>query len=947
MQRRARIIRRRAGQCEKDPGEASRIPGSLCRGPRSLFGKAIVKRELGNAHSPRFGPYYSGRQVCRQGVGSLAWPSGLAVCAGSNGGTPGPVSRRKKRKKRWRRERPAAPSQAKSSQPKPEEAPRPTAKTVEQVDAALAAARWRRAWALAKPLLERPDITPGQRDTILAALAGRTREMLDSGHAEQAVAMAHAAETTRPEWKDAWPLNFRLLVECAAGTDDLLHGYLESPELAAEIDECVRRDGIFLELLSRHPQLDDLHPLVGQARTILAAWREIEDGEAGPARDVLRGIPRRSPFSCWRLFLQALRAYYEGKDEHGRACLERVPADSAPAHLAGILADLYKGRCPDTRQGREIWRKSTAGNDWREQLEELESKWMTMAPNRVIRQVDAVTAAFVRRGNLSLALDLLAWLLWRSFEDDRSLSFRRLPLYRNRRCQALARAEQLMGADDEETWLDCIQSASGKTNPTEKALIFARIAELQIKEFRDLRGDDDLLLDMDERADIDETFTQATAASPVAEIFRQWYEFRVSMNAPVQPILEKWSDHHPEDTTPLYLLAESARAGEDFGAAVHAFDRLRTIEGRSPRLDALAPVIHLGQALRSFEEGDNEAAETALALVDGGNPCIEISKSCVRSLGAVRDRRAKVAAGKQLGTARRPYLVWHCFSRLRSGFPKVSLPASVKRQLADPDLTVLSFVDLFSIDDEGWKARGLDWPADLEQALRSTSVDTAALLDCITGLWRLDPGLEEVHIRTAIMAGTVTGLKRDDELLGMFLAHRALVHDGHSRCISVFGFPGERDNEQARECLMAATRVVAERGGDEAFLNTIGDTIAFQEFREAAENLGKQQIKRILRKEKQIKELDIVHPFRFPFPRSTLGRPYESDSGDGTDPFPYSALQELIERLAGLADLPDDDHEAPFPDPGPPPVPRSRGCGRKPTRRGPTDDRQLEFPEFF
>ena len=78
--------------------------------------------------------------------------------------------------------------------------------------------------------------------------------------------------------------------------------------------------------------LDADHPLRRDAGPVMRGLDAMDAGDWERAADLLRGVPRRSPFAAWRVFCKAMVCFGAGDDPGLRRTLALLPADFALVH---------------------------------------------------------------------------------------------------------------------------------------------------------------------------------------------------------------------------------------------------------------------------------------------------------------------------------------------------------------------------------------------------------------------------------------------------------------------------------------------------------------------------------------------------------------------------------------------------------------------------------------
>ncbi len=72
---------------------------------------------------------------------------------------------------------------------------------------------------------------------------------------------------------------------------------------------------------------DESHPLRRDAAGVRSGLEAMDAGDWARAANLLRGVPRRSPFAAWRLFCKAMVCFGAGDDDGLRRTLDLLPAD--------------------------------------------------------------------------------------------------------------------------------------------------------------------------------------------------------------------------------------------------------------------------------------------------------------------------------------------------------------------------------------------------------------------------------------------------------------------------------------------------------------------------------------------------------------------------------------------------------------------------------------------
>ena len=79
------------------------------------------------------------------------------------------------------------------------------------------------------------------------------------------------------------------------------------------------------------------HPLRRDIDQVVPSCAAMDAGEWERATELLKGVPRRSPFAPWRVFCKAMASFGAGDDENLRRSIDLLPADFALAHTVAEL----------------------------------------------------------------------------------------------------------------------------------------------------------------------------------------------------------------------------------------------------------------------------------------------------------------------------------------------------------------------------------------------------------------------------------------------------------------------------------------------------------------------------------------------------------------------------------------------------------------------------------
>jgi len=335
--------------------------------------------------------------------------------------------------------------------------------------------------------------------------------------------------------------------------------------------------------------------------------------------------------------------------------------------------------------------------------------------------------------------------------------------------------------------------------------------------------------------------------------------------------------------------------------------------------------------MEAFVAGDSEKGETLLSRVQADSPVIHVACQCVRSLAATNrgDRAEKVATGRALVALRKPFLVWHCFRVLKPAFQKGQLPAGVRRQLSDPELVVVSFTDLFAVDDSHWRLTWLGkWTKDLTTAIGQYTGSPERLVDLLARLRGHDSGFGTYDIRGVVFACTVWGLGHRDEWLPVFLAYRAVVYARQAAGMPIWIGPARSIlMDMAADCWQLVEHYSGHADRHGALIESLANVGDRHSLCEGRKPLPKRRVRGLLREESDWSTFEEVcsqvgsrgRRVGFSPPGSTR-RTEQGEAFDGVDAddpmgFPgvledlgVGGLAELMAALGRIVGMPEDDH---------------------------------------
>ena len=579
----------------------------------------------------------------------------------------------KKKKHRFNTARPPATS---SATPPTAGAPRHL-----PLQEALSAGRVRKAFTLAKDLLSLPNLTADELALIAQATERKALQMHREGNANQIDVMAQSMIKRAPLLANMFRPEYRIF-------------FLGKPPYAAyETDAAVREqlDAYVLHLLrdpaelTENKDISDQHPLKQNARLIMATWEKIEAGNAD-LDELNRSIGRRSPFVAWRLFLNALNAWYGGQKDLALDNLRRIPDDAALRALATDLHIAINNETTTLTADKII--AATKNNTLQKNLQEIENIILNDGSKaRVQSLIDQTFTPELRQNSPVLYRNLFALLIHQIAQHAYD-QFKWSNLFtageEHDRAYAITEIQRHVIAED--NWRSLL--AKYAFTPQEKALIYDLLASgnsLRLQPETDFIGWQyaPRITKTQARQIYDhmaQLWENSVASYPLRDAFQKWHTIAETILPPAQSdnILERWLKAFPDDEAAARKLLKSARKRHVYTKASSLLQRLQERFPQDPELNTDAAGLELEKALAAISKGDHTKAR---AILGDKPPAPGIFFSaCHRTL--------RNACGDKQAT---PYPIIDAFIRSRLADNKFSLPAATQ-----PPPEVMSAADFFA-----------------------------------------------------------------------------------------------------------------------------------------------------------------------------------------------------------------------------------------------------------
>ena len=277
--------------------------------------------------------------------------------------------------------------------------------------------RVRRAYAIAKKLLNHPELNDDHVGLLIQAHEQRLFELLGDEHIPEALQLYQTILKIHPDWKSDLSYDIRVNLECHGAPLDLLAKYEEDSDIKNQVNESLRRILTTPDLLVNHEFLSPKSFLRKEATTLMSAWTAVESGQDDERIRKLQSISRKSPFNYWRLFIQGLSAFYRNDDRFAKENIRRIPSDSAVYYAANVLQTLIERDVPQRRFAKTLGENINKSNiKWR--LENMDRFIHSGNRRKAKEELVDICAELTEEGHSLLACDLMASFILKAYEGD-------------------------------------------------------------------------------------------------------------------------------------------------------------------------------------------------------------------------------------------------------------------------------------------------------------------------------------------------------------------------------------------------------------------------------------------------------------------------------------------------------------------------------------------------
>jgi len=720
---------------------------------------------------------------------------------------------------------------------------------IRDLEAAIQKRRVRKAVGLAKLLRKSPGIEPVSAEIteiIVKAYELRLLQLLESGLKKEADSVFVALSQSHPEYRDYFSTDLLIRKDLETNSAHILPLYETVPEKARLIDDYIKTRLTQISDLAGYTHLPGERGLRKEAELILLAWEEVESTDQN--RDVYKGmlktVGRHSPLVNWRLFIQGLNAFYDGKDMEAKEIFERISRDSPIIDLAAALVEMIEGKEPCSHVGRQVAVKISKPSLY-DELEEIDDLIAGKKYKKAEKRISDLLFQPIWKQKSGLQREIAGSILSKYLDLEiliperfDSLPDRHFPLLQ---------AEFAMGLDSCEQWDRVLYLYDDDLTPLEKALINNRLAELALKTnpfdelsfaniFNFFRSQAGIEQEKEERLmEASEYLQESADLYPLRETFSLWYEktFEIRGARHAEKILESWHAAFPEDAEPLVKLVNSYRERKVYRKAIKAFRTLDGIAAGNPEVEAIRIYLYSDDAISYMCKGKPAKAEEQLAFITAGRDvfCSALAATLMWVNGQMKGGNFNPAKHEsELLALEQPLSVYHVLQRLREirldGLP--SIPQDIKQQWQDPDVYVNNLHILAQVSDPVWEIHETYFtlPDYCHNCFYRAKADSSILRRLMELFIKRDDDFDFPEIPDILWQLSANGIKRNDSNLFFFLAYRgALIDSFMSEEVPLPKYIAQLLTDRGDECFGTAYWLAEKRGSlnDAAWVESLAE----------------------------------------------------------------------------------------------------------------------------
>jgi hypothetical protein len=655
--------------------------------------------------------------------------------------------------------------------------------------------RGRKSVSIAKLMMTNPDFSIDTcKVDIAKAYEIRIREMLDDRNIEHANVAYNSVIKKYPVVQNHFSTHLLIYRDLVSSNTEILNKYGICADTTSKINDFIYSDLADLYLLAEHSTLPASNTLKQDATFIIKAWNEIEnlpDNEKHYGI-MLKTIRRHSPMIAWRLFLQALKAFYVKDDTSALECIKRIKPDSPVYSLSSCLNSMITNQECDI-DGFSKLKRDVFGVSMRDRLEELENLIKKGRKGPALALMTALCESSYWKNRSGLLRNVITSFI--SLCDDNDIDYSSVihNLPGGFHSQLVDSYNDDM--DEPEDWKYLLRNRKNNFSELEKSLINQRIGELIFKPnsifdsfdisfpfFGKKEPTKHEKLRAYEKAE--EYFLKSTRHYPRSETYKKWFGCAKKVLSPAKSakILEQWYSKFPEDEYPLFELVNSCRKRGVFRKAEKYNLTLIKLAPNHPKQIKLTNYLLIDDALNYLKR--NEYSRSLLLLKkimttdDSFVLTMKVLLECLAEC-KLNFSSKNLSYREKLLVVRQPAMIHYFYkelfqTKLKKDAKKPDL-SFLNQQLNDPDITVKSFLDLLRINDSIW---GNFQPAYLKLGIdifKNTNLPSNLLCECFERINEKFANSMELIISPWGWDLTANGICRSDSYLPKFLIYRALI----------------------------------------------------------------------------------------------------------------------------------------------------------------------------
>ncbi len=564
-------------------------------------------------------------------------------------------------------------------------------------------------------------------DLVLSVYLVRLNEMLTDGLHKEALELYDEVVKDLPAWDESKFGVDRLEIALKLGLDEGWSDYGTDTAKTGSMDDIVLTRLKDPRLLAEHSLLADQHPLKHQAQQVLQAWALIDAGRSNDALAKLSDIGRRSPFRGWRIFLQALMAYYEHDDAQVTSLSTRIPENAAVVPLLQILPHLCAEQSANTNIPEAI-RKCAMGSDLKGQLAVLEDTMRNGSHSRVRAHLDPFLQKLLDNGQVQFACEIADCLL----DDIEDVSLAMEPYMT---FTMLRQADRMGDHDIRRSALEAVfgtlelkaefGDGRGALDDLERAVLLTEIAQEWLTIHKHSDSDDyeecgicpqwepaeyDYAEDMCPACRINigrHICTEALRSHPLErtyEIAIEFIEHDPKLKGATR-LMRAWRKDFPESVEALKRGLHIYQKLDLWPEAEAIMAELEKCRGASTALVAGRFDIAVKRALALCKSGKNvlDEVKDILQTCSADETWKQALVDTIKWKACGKSRKLRAEYGNILGEHELPILIWHFCRHIYSNFNENRLPAAVACQLESVDATLSSLELLANISHPEWQ----------------------------------------------------------------------------------------------------------------------------------------------------------------------------------------------------------------------------------------------------